>query len=143
MANETVQIWGEKQSEAIRRIFDEAYGLAKDINDHNQHALFTDRMIEAGFVIDCKENDPAAHVSLAICTAVWNRLMKDERQRKIERAEKKLEAGHQKAIQGLPATAWRENLAEAKVNKKGSKRAKKRPALELQANSPSNGGDVG
>ena len=81
-------IWGEKQAEAIRRISEQAYELAKGIDDHNQYEEFKKLMEGAGFVFDLKGNDPSVNVCVTICTDVWNRLMKAGRVAKVNKTTK-------------------------------------------------------
>ena len=84
-------IWGEKQAEAIRRISEQAYELAKGIEDHNQYEEFKKLMEGAGFVFSFKGNDPSVNVCVTICTDVWNRLMKASRVAKVNKTTKAMD----------------------------------------------------
>ena len=122
MANETVQIWGEKQAEAIRRLSEQAYELTKDIDDHNQYEEFTKRLEASGFVYDIQGYDPAVTVSIAISTDVWIRLMKAGRVAKVNMTTEAMDKIDEESRGEVPD--WRGAIKEGKDTKQAKTKKK-------------------
>jgi hypothetical protein len=104
-------IWGDKQSEAIRRIAAELYEQTKGIQGHK---AYLGKCEELGFnlTIPQKGDQIDVVVSINICDMVWRKIDKEHTGTEVERTEKKMNQLNEEG-----SKSWREGIAAGRAAK--------------------------